>query len=568
MNMKNLLSVLALCSLLQTLSSQPCGNPQSQIDIHGNNIQARILNGGDLFTDLSSGQFLPNPDPNSFFNPSTIYAAGLWLGGMDLGGNLKLAAVDYRGSNRRDYSTGPLGPDGTTDGFNCANWDRHFRVTNAEVTGFLAALPLSAAELKSQFPGIAGWPAKGNPFFQDVWGFDLPFTNQNLAPFYDANFDGAYNPLDGDYPAAALNGFPWFVPKEMIWCVFNDQNGGSPHTTSGGAPLHAEIQLTVWAFDCPDQPVLNNTLFTSHKIIYKGTEPLDSVFAGIWADTDIGCSSDDYVGCNPALQTMYAYNTDAVDGNPGTTCQGTPTFPSAPPVQSITFLNQPLSKFISANNASIGNPPPGSTDPTQASEYYNYLSGSWKDGTPFTYGGSGYGGNVPTDHVFSSDPADPQGWSMCSENLSFSDRRMLGSTQFGAMQPGDVRELTAAWTFHPEPSLPCGLGTTFSDVETLHTIFDNKFAGVCGVLKAPELPQDSLDLFPNPTSSGAWLRYGKLKPQSVRIFDVAGRLLLEQTSGFPKEQVLLETALFDSGIYTLQIATDQGSVTKKLAVIH
>lgn len=566
--MKNLLLSIGLSLASSFAYAQTCNSPQSQIDIHGNNIQARILNGGDLFTDLSSAQFFPNPDPIAQENPATIFAAGIWLGGVDPGANLKLATVDYRGDGKFDYTAGPLNPDGITDPFTCANWDRHFMVTGDQIAAFRVALPLTPAELKTQFLGIAGWPGRGNPYFASVWGFDLPFTNQELAPFFDANLDGQYDPLDGDYPAVLLVGHEPFVPAEIIWCVFNDESGGQPHFNSNGKPIQAEIQLTVWAFNCPDKPVLNNTIFTSHKIINRAFDVLDSTHVGIWVDVDLGCPSDDFAGCNPDLNTMYAYNQDAVDGQPGNTCQGTRTFPDAAPVQSITFLNHPMSKFIIPSNASVGNPPPGTTDPVTPGEIYNYMTGSWRDGAPLTYGGNGYGGSTPTDYIFPSDPSDPNGWSMCTANLAFGDQRMLGSTKIGQLAPGQKEEVTLAWAFHPNPSLPCGLGTAFSDVTALHSYFDNDFAGVCSPLKAPELPADSLKLFPNPTSDIALLHYGALIPLSLRAYDAAGRLVLEKRNGFEKEETKIQTANLAAGVYTLQIVTGQGTAIKKLTVIR
>ncbi|MBP6811691.1 MAG: T9SS type A sorting domain-containing protein [Saprospiraceae bacterium] len=565
--MKNLLLLFALSLINQCLSAQPCLNSQSSIDIHGNNIQARILNGGDLFTDLANGQFLPNPDPNSFENPSTIFAAGIWLGGIDPGGNLKLATVDYRSNLKFDYTPGPLDENGTTNVFNCSNWDRHFRVTGDQIAAFRAALPLTTSELITQFRDIAGWPALGNPFFADVWGYDLPFSTQGLASFHDEDNNGSYDPLSGDYPVVELRGIPAFVPAEIIWSVFNDQNGGGPHSASGGKALQAEIQLTVWAFNCQDEPVLNNTIFTSHKIINRASEPTDSTTFGIWVDIDLGCYLDDYLGCNPSLNTMYAYNQDAVDGQPGNTCLGVPTFSDAPPVQSITFLSHPLSTFI-APSGSGGNPPPATTDPTSPYEIYNYMTGSWRDGSPLTYGGNGYGGNTPTSHLFPSDPANSSGWSMCTANLAFGDRRMLGTTNLGQLLPGQIEYFNTAWAFHPNPSLPCGIGTTFSDVNTIINLYNNDFEGVCGPLKAPSLPADSLQLFPNPTSGSALLRYGSLRPVSLRAFDAAGRMVLEKTNNFEKQETVIETATFAAGIYVLQIVTEQGTATKKLTVVR
>lgn len=569
--MKNLLICFALLMIPKLSVAQGCVNTQSSIDMHGNNIRARILNGGDLFTDHNDGQFIPNPGPPGTPSPTTIFAAGLWMGGVDPGINLKLATVDYRNNSQFDYTAGPLSPEGVTDAFTCANWDRLFRVTGAEIAAFQIAPPLNAAQLKSQFPAIAGWPGRGNPFFDDLNGYDLPFTGQSLAPYFDTNSDGLYNPLDGDYPVVLLRGFNPIVPAEIIWCVFNDQNGGAPHSSSYGKAFQMEIQLTAFAFNCPTGGVENNTIFTSHKFINRSTENVDSTFIGMWVDIDLGCYLDDYLGCNPALNTMYAYNQDAVDGNPGNTCQGTATFPNAAPVQSITFLNHPLSKFVVSNNGSSGTPV-ATSDPAAPNEYYNYLTGTWRDGTPLTQGGTGYNPGDPTamntSHIFPDSPNDPAGWSMCTANLASSDRRMLGTTKLGILQPGQVEELDIAWAFHPNPSLPCGLGTTFSDVAAVQSLFDDGFSGLCSPLKAPELPGDSLQLLPNPTSGVALLRYGSLSPLSIRAYDGAGRLVLEKTSGFEKEETVLETSTLTAGIYTLQVVMEEGTVTKKLVVVR
>ena len=157
----------------------------------------------------------------------------------------------------------------------------------------------------AQYPSIAGWPARDNPFFAGIYGFDLP-TNaqQGLAPFYDKNGDAVYNPLDGDYPAVFQQGKPPFVPAQMAWTVFNDVGFGNPGTPAGAIALQMETQLLAWVFNCTDQPVLNNTVFTSHKTIYHGTEALDSTAIALFTDFDLGCYLDDYQGCNPATDAV------------------------------------------------------------------------------------------------------------------------------------------------------------------------------------------------------------------------------------------------------------------------
>ena len=562
--MKSLLAFISCFLSLQFLQAQ-CGPSQSSIDLHANNIQARILNGGDLFTDFQNAAFFPNPDPNSFNNPATIFNAGLWMGGLDGGGNLKLAAVNYRANQQFDYAAGPLSPDGITDVTTCQNWDRHFTVRGQEIAAFLQALPLSASEAIVQFPGIMGWPGRGNPHFQSVNGFDLPFSAQDLAPFYDANGDALYNPLAGDYPAVILRNQAPFVPAQIVWSVFNDQLGGGAHTLSGGSPIQAEIQLTAWAFNCPEQPLLNNTVYTSHKIINRATEVIDSFYIGLWVDFDLGCYTDDYVGCRPDLSTIYCYNQDAVDGTVSGSCSGTASF-SDIPIQTLTFLSEndfgvhTLDKFL------VYNPGQSTNIPTQPVHYYRNMSGSWSDGTPLTVGGSGYGGNVLTNYQYPDDPAEPAGWSMCSASPVSADVRIIASEYKGQLLPGAVTEMTTAWSVHYGADLPCGIGNTLLEVGDLQQIHVNGYNNLCSPLtRTPVYPADSLELFPNPTNADATLRYGNIPVSEIRIYDASGKWV-ETIQAPGKEQTTLKLGLLPPGVYQLRILTDQGAVVKQLAV--
>lgn len=557
------------------LNAQICTPPASQIDIFGNNIKARLLNGGDLFWDFSDALFIPNPTPAGP-NPATIFAAGLWIGGVDPAFNLKLATVTYRNQGATDYWSGPLNADGTTDAVNCNNWDRFFRVTGSEINSFLFNLPSlvnNPALAVTNYKSIMGWPAYGNPYFADVNGFDLPFAFSGpLASFHDEDGNGQYNPLKGDYPVVKLQGKPEFVPAEVVWCVFNDHGGGAVHSSSKGKPLQVEVQLTAWAFNCPNEPVLNNTLFTAHRIIHKSTESLDSCFVGMWVDFDLGCYTDDYFGCNPNLSTFYAYNADVVDGSTGTNCTGgIATFGDHPPVQSVTFLSRSLDKFMYYNNPGVGTPLPGTTDPDQPNEIYNYLTGSWRDGSPLTGGGSGYspGTGAAADFAFPGNPSDPNSWTMCSANLStFADRRVLGIHEIGHLPAGQIEELVTAWTVHPDPDLPCGLGSTYADIAYLHGSYTNDFAGVCSGLTAVDDPDETpISLYPNPASDLVTVAFGSRPVREIRLSGSDGRLLM-RFQDIQQEQIDINIANLPNGIYTIQLLTPRGFAARKFSVLH
>lgn len=569
---KSTLSLLLLFACTAIIA-QVCTTPQSQIDLEGNSIRARLLNGGDMFWDLNDAQFIPDPSPNGP-DPATIFAAGLWVGGVDPGGNLKLAAVTYRNSGLGDYWAGPLAPQGITTDSDCANWDRHFKVTAAEVAAFLDALPGLAGNpgaAIAQFPGIMGWPALGNPHFSAVWGFDLPFTGQSLAGFFDADNNGSYNPLGGDYPAVVLQGHTPFVPTEIVWCVFNDQGAGAVHSASHAAPLQIEVQLTAWAISAPGNAVVDHTVFTAHKVINRGSENIDSCFIGLFVDFDLGCYSDDYIGCLPDQNTFFCYNQDAVDGSVGPNCDfGVPTFGAEPPVQTVTFLNRSLDRFIYFNNPSVGNYPPATYDPDQPNHYYNYLNGRWLDGSPMTTGSGGYPGSGSViQFVFPDNPGDPNGWSMCTDNLPYGDRRVVASSRLDAMGPGAVNELITAWTVHRNAPPPCNLGNAPDDVAALQDCFDAGADLATCLTSAVQTPAaaPAVSLFPNPATGILTLRHEGLTPQTIRCHDAAGRLV--KTLDKPvADQNTLDVSGLPSGLYTIQVLTRQGSWTVKAAVVR
>jgi hypothetical protein len=160
----------------------------------------------------------------------------------------------------------------------------------------------------------------------------------------------------------------------------------------------------------------------------------------------------------PETNTFYVYNEDAVDGSPGSECAGgIATFQENVPVECATFLNKSLDHLIYYNQDGQGGSGPGAGDPSVPLEYYTYLKGSWDE--PLTYGGTGYNPDdpnaIPVNHAFSDNPADPQGWSMCSEMMSSFDQVILSSHGPFNLMAGDTFSLRMVFSHHPDIPHPC-----------------------------------------------------------------------------------------------------------------
>ena len=577
------LMLLALCYFSQVGFAQfDCPAPAAHTDIHTNNIKAKISNGGYLFRD-DDGNFGAFQVPYLVEeSPATIYAAGLWLGGftgLPDNPNLKTSAVQY-GSGQNAYLPGPLSDVGTMfSDTSCENFNKIWTVTKAEIESHLADFEDNGI-IDNPNANLVGFPCKDNPNFLAENGFPMPMTSDGLsqgyAPFFDQNADGIYNAMDGDFPTNLAS--EDLIPSQMSWSVFNDLG------TWIGDGARLEIQLTTWSVECPSAPILDNTIFTSYRVINRAQNPLDSFHMGLWVDFDLGCYTDDFVGSNPELNTFYAYNQDQTDGGTGATCQGgVSTYADLPPVQAVTFMDSKMNHFMTFQGGAINNPTPAITGPNAPVEYFNYLTGSWRDGTLLTEGGNGYNpvDNNTVDYAYPGNPNDMNEWSLESTASSGGDFRAVASTgksDFGnpntslTFQPQEVFETTVAWSFHRGSSDNRLENVTlmFEEVEELKNWYDNygDDSDPCSSIIAADENIDfgkDITLYPNPNNGTFELEFPNEKLMQVQVFEVSGKLIWEKTEGL-ENSITIHLQNAADGIYFLKGKTAEGVFYKKIVV--
>ncbi|MCB0571665.1 MAG: T9SS type A sorting domain-containing protein [Phaeodactylibacter sp.] len=473
-NYSTLFLLLALLGFGQ-LQGQDCPAPQGRTYLHANDVRALITQGGSLFFDGSDAAFQV---PYGSTATNTIFAQGLWLGAFDPGGNLKLSAQTYGLNNGySDYAPGPLDEMGNALAENCQDWDRVWAVSRFQIEAHIADFADNGV-IDSPQPEIMSWPGRGNPQFFDYNGFMLPDINQGLAPYFDYDSDGQYDPLDGDYPMIHQSAI---IPEQITWHVYNDPD--SPHTETQGLPLGVEIQLTSWAFNCADSPLLNNTIFTSYKLINRAAEQLDSLYFALWTDFDLGCYTDDFVGSVPQYNSYFVYNRDNIDGEEDGACpSGINSYGENPPVQSATVLNRPLSYFMYYDNNVDG--PPAMSDPNLVIDHYYLMTGRWRDGIPLTFGDSGYDpslSNPVTSFAFPDDPNDPNGWSAYTASPAFADRRTIASVNLGSLPPGAIEVVDVAYAFFREENANFleNVSAMYDGLGQLQGWYDSQFETGC-----------------------------------------------------------------------------------------
>ena len=341
-------------NLKQTTAGCSPSSAYEWLDI--NNVRTRINAGGDMWWDLPGGT------GSKYFIPAngsatSLYAGSLWIAGVDINNQLKCAAVRFR-QDGNDFWTGPLNLQGASiDEVTCARWDQLFRITRAEVDDFLNHCDPETGAFVTPTDGyvipksIAEWPAH-----PEVVGGNIDGVSHYIAPFFDRNGDGRYDPADGDYPYYDITNelchtkYPTMEEEvdgtihgsilvdqvlkgdQTLWWVFNDK--GNSHTESNGAAIGLEIRGQAFAFATNDE--INNMSFCSYEIINRSTYELTGTFFCPWTDVDLGYAKDDYVGCDVARGLGYGYNGSDIDGS------GEPeAYGNQPPAVGIDFFQGP-----------------------------------------------------------------------------------------------------------------------------------------------------------------------------------------------------------------------------------
>lgn len=323
--------------------SARCLSATNSNELTINNVRAYIETNGTMWNKELAEYEVPKGS-----GKSSMFAAALWIGGLDDNNQLKLAAVRFRQVGD-DYWTGPLSVDGLAQiaQEDCAAWDKMFKMTRAEVDQHINTYNTHNHTVPNPSLAIKNWPAHGD--------YDNKLQSFYLAPFKDVNGNFEYDPENGDYPyydidnelcpwteankSRAAHGllpipyeqeriaeFPTYANSigidgmvyadhvlkgdETLFWIFNDK--GNAHTETGGASIGLEIRAQAFAFQTNDD--LNNMTFYSYEIINRSTTNLNQTFFSQWVDPDLGYSHDDYVGCDVARGLGYCYNGLATDG--------------------------------------------------------------------------------------------------------------------------------------------------------------------------------------------------------------------------------------------------------------
>jgi hypothetical protein len=542
-----LLLGLSFNVLAQGTQPQPTAGLSTSVSLDVTNVNANILTGGDFFDGLGSNHFeVPRGS-----GKNTIYAGALWLGGKDQQNNLYVSSQTYRQFSppQAGYWPGPIG--NIMGQAHSATYDKVWKVSKAQIQNHIANYSNPSYSIPAD---IASWPGNGNSTNGEA---------AQLAPYVDLNNDGVYSPMQGDYPKISGD--------QAIYLILNDK--GNTKVPASPA-MNAEIHVMFYGYNNPADTAVYNTVFSKYRLINRGTNNFKDVYAGIWTDLDIGFYNDDYIGCDVQTDSYFGYNGDGFDE----TANG---YGATPPVQSVIFLDQKMSNFMSYrndNNPTFGNP-------VTALHYYNFLTGKWKNSTPITYGLDGTGPNQQPyrfmypglsdtlGYGFGYTPAAPgspanppivppfQNWTEYNRDGNGgqntpSDRRGLGSIGPFNLAAGQELEFSVAYNF--------SRGNAHRDVQTVRNFFRN---GVIAGTKPEQLKQP-LVLFPNPATDQLTIQLPdnfENRETSIVITDYTGREVLKTNAANQNGKNLqLNIATLSKGIYQISVVSGSQRISSRL----
>ncbi len=425
--------------------------------LDANKAKALINSNGVLFQNQANGIAGYEIPKNS--GACAIFCASMWIGGKDENETLRLAALRY--GNGRDFFPGPYGS--ISQNLECMWYQQDekeiWKVSKEQIACHIANYEDPYYIIPED---ILTWPAHGDVSLG---------ISANLAPFVDLDGDGSYEPLNGEYP--------FILGDQAVFFIMNDIAG--QHTETGGLPLGIEVQVMAYQFK-ETNSFLDSTTFLKYKIINKGTHSYDSLRVSFWADGDIGNYADDYFGSDPTRNMIYFYNGDSNDQSDG----GKIGYGPNPPAVGILSLNNDMnySTYFTSSSAYPYN------DPGPATEYYNFMSGKWANGSDMYYGGLGYAGSsgassTLSDYMFpgDSDPLNwstagtdmtglfPNGWDETENENPPGDRRGVLTNNSTSLDPGTFRIVDYAILFRRPVISP--EGNFYTSVERLQQVADN-----------------------------------------------------------------------------------------------
>jgi hypothetical protein len=363
-----------------------------------------------------------------------------------------------------------------------------------------------------------------------------------------------------------------------------------------------EIHERSYAYSEPNihdtMQAINYTTFYHYTIYNRSSINYHDVFISNWSDIDLGNYTDDYLGTDTVNGFLYGYNALPYDSNiagVSAVCLG---YGNKPPVSSIVLIktdcsgdgidndldsqiDEPGEQFmmnrVTYHNllSSYSLAPPPTSNPNSPADYYGYMSGLWKDNTPYTFGGNAYGGSVPTNWIYTGNPQNNTGWTeLTAGNVPHDHRGVLSSGPFNFPAKSRI-EWGFAIVFSQDTTQAVNTITEFDsrvqrdvrNIKYYHSTHDKPQCtpslSTVGIRPNSPAKLEAL-IYPNPSAGNVNIDLKEnVEKAFIYVTDVLGRNILagEIHSGY---RGALDLSPLEKGIYFIDITSGGRKYTEKI----
>ena len=570
-----------------------------------------------LFTVYGNHFWLPFGDGSPGFvvpkgsGKSVIFNSSLWIAGKDENDSLHFAGERYRQGPEisfildcSDFYAGPIMDSSNYSIDMDTTWSYIWNLNRTEI---------EYHKLHWTDPGyvpvrdILTWPGNGD--------ISLGQSPQ-LAPYFDMDKDGIYDPFKGDYPSVRGD--------QALYFIFNDDRG--PHLESTGQKLQVEVHGMAYAFDLPGDSAFSKSIFLNYKIYNRSVNTYHNAYFGVFTDFDIGDPDDDFLISDVERGSQIGYNGIKTDGTGQSGAYG-----DHPPAQSMTILAGPLMAPTGSDRPRTDNGghqlcnesingygfgdgisdnerlglntslmffydtpfPDYLEDPRYDYQYYNAMKAIWMDTTHLTYGGMGHpdhGGYGPDCNFIFPGESDtlnwgsgcqvPNGlvnWTETTANFPPNDIKGVGSVGPFDFNPGEMKEIDIAYVWARDYTSQDTLDSLVKLREMIDVVrnafFTNTLPGggsFLGIEKPESLAGEYISVYPVPSSSVVTIDFlpGRDEKTDLQIMNSLGHVMKNYTFSRGTDIVSIDVSGYVPGIYLMTFKTGNKVITKKLPIIR
>ncbi len=531
MKTKNVL--LPLMLLLLSTSSFA----QSYDFLDRNMIKATVNSDGTLFNSFD-GSFNAGFEVPNGLGIHSLYNGVFWFGGVDNTGNVRTCAPTYNLQSPEQYF-GPVADDYIKPSYK-NRYNRVWKVSLSEIQYHLENYNEPGYSMPEAF---LNWPAHG-----DVSNGEAA----ELAPYYDYNSNGTYDPYNGD--------FPLIRGDQAIYFIFNDEQG---HNATGGLKTGIEVHGMLYCFFPSVGSVLSQTVFVNYKLINRSTQNYTDFFGGMAVDFDLGFANDDVFGTDSINQMMYVYNRYNEDGMFMDSSYNYATYGDPAPAQGVVMLNKEiyaaLPVFYYGSSIEIWN--------YEDLAIYNMLQAKTVMGVPLY---STFDGILPTNYIHNGYPETGDGWIpniSDTSNYSFNTMSVISAGPY-SFKPGESLcfDLAFPWAKDYDGTNLTSLSLLREKAGALISFFDD-YGFECGnqMLGTDKFIDNDFSVYPNPSWGNIHLSLdsGFSGVATISVYSSEGKLIQEFDTNNSENQLSID----QPGLYIIIVKAGNKQSVKRISIL-